>query len=307
MFKPTEIKGVIPALITPFDENEKLDLKRLENLVNWLLEKGVNGFYLTGSTGEGFLMSLEERKLVVETVVKVVNKKVPVIVHVGAISTLLSIELSKHAEEVGADAISSVPPFYWRFDNKHIKKYYEDIAASTSLPMIIYNVPLTGLMGFDFIKELSTVKNVAGIKYTAYTHQDIYKCKEQISNDFMVYSGADEMALSGIFNGADGIIGSFFTMLPDLFLDIFKYVKNNELIKAQRLQKCAVAIIDASLKYDYYAVIKESMKWMGTDAGIVRRPFINLNNEEIKAVKAELLEIANKYSDIDIALFKALR
>ncbi len=307
MFKSTKIKGIIPALVTPFDKDENLDLERLESLVEWLLTKKVNGFYLTGSTGEGFLMTMEERKLVAENVVRIVNGRVPVIVHIGNISTKLSIELAQHAEKIGADAISSVPPFYWHFDDSHIKSYYEDVSNSTSLPMIIYNVPLAGLLGFGFIKKLARIHNVKGIKYTGYTHQDIHKCKDQISKKFMVYSGADEMAVSGLVNGADGIIGSFYTMIPDLFVEIYNNVKAHKIDEAQYLQKCAVCIIEASLKFDYYSVIKESTRWMGVDAGYVRRPFKNLTEKEIVAIKKDLTKIAHKYSDIDIELFRALR
>lgn len=305
-FKYTQITGVIPALVTPFDENENFDEKRMRNLTNWLIDKKVNGFYLTGSTGEGFLMTPEERKRCVEVVIDEVKGRVPVIVHVGAISTKISIDLAKHAQDHGADAISSVPPFYWKFSENHIFNFYKDISESTNLPMIIYNVPLAGLFGFDFIKRLATIKNVCGVKYTAYTHQDIYKCKEQIGEDFMVYSGADEMAVSGILNGADGIIGSFYTMIPDLFVDLYAAVKENKIEQAQKLQKVAVAIIDASLKYDYYAVIKEATRWMGTDAGYVRRPFMNLTPDQIVQCKEDFETIKNKYNISGIAVLDCL-
>lgn len=305
-FKHTEIKGVIPALITPFDENENFDEVRMRKIVNWLIDEKVDGFYLIGSTGEGFLMTPEERKKVVEVVVDEVNGRVPVIVHVGAISTKISIDLSKHAESVGADAISSVPPFYWRFDENHIFKYYEDIASSVSIPMIIYNVPLTGLLGFDFIVRLSTIPNVKGVKYTAYTHQNIYKIKDACGDDFLVFSGADEMAVSGLFNGADGIVGSFYSMLPDLFVRLYDNIKNDKFDEAQHLQQCAVAIIDASLKYDYYSVIKEGMKLIGIDAGYVRAPFINVTPEQMESVKKEFRSIREKYKSDDILVLKSV-
>lgn len=304
-FKHTEIKGVIPALITPFDENENLDESRIRKLVDFLINQKVNGLYLTGSTGEGFLMSLDERKRVVEIVLDEVKQRIPVIVHIGAISTRLSIELAKHAENAGADAISSVPPFYWKFDENHIYNYYKDISDACTLPMIVYNVPLTGLMGFDFIKRLSALENVKGIKYTASTHQDIYKCKE-LKKDFMVYSGADEMAVSGLLNEADGLIGSFYSMMPDLFIRLYDYVKEGKMDEAQRLQKIAVAIIDASLKCDYYAVIKASTKWMGVDSGFVRRPFVTPSDAEINAIKDEFRRIKAKYNADDILVLKNL-
>lgn len=304
-FELKNIKGVIPALITPFDEHEEFDENRMRKLVNHLIERGMDGLYLTGSTGEGFLMTPEERKKVVEVVIDEVHGRIPVIVHVGAISTKISIDLAKHAYVTGADAISSVPPFYWKFKEENIYKYYEAVSMSTPLPMIVYNVPLAGLLGFDFICRLAKIPNVKGVKYTACTHQDIYKCKDKISQDFMVYSGADEMAVSGIINEADGIIGSFYSMMPDVFKDIYHKVKSGDIAGAQKKQKIAVDIIEASLKYDYYAVIKESLRWMGVDAGYVRAPFMNLSEEEIKKVKQSFKEIKAHYQVNDIEVLNA--
>lgn len=305
-FKITDIVGVIPALITPFDENENFDEGRMRNVVDFLIEEGVHGFYLTGSTGEGFLMTPDERKKVIKVVVDQVNGRVPVIAHIGAISTKISIDLAKDAYEAGVDAISSVPPFYWKFGDNNIFKYYEDLSGSTPLPMIVYNVPLAGLFGFDFIKRLSTIENVKGIKYTAYTHQDIHKAKAQIGKDFMVYSGADEMAVSGLFNEADGIIGSFYSMLADVYVDIYNNIKAGDLGKAQIKQKIAVDIIESSLKYDYYAVIKAAMKWMGFDGGYVRRPFNNLSSCEEEKVKNEFRKIRDRYGVEDIRVLKSI-
>ena len=135
-----EIKGVIPALLTVFDEHEEVDEQGMRDLVRFLLKQKVNGLYLTGSTGEGFLMKDSERKRVVEIVIDEVKQEVPIIVHVGAISTKRSIELAQHAYESGADAISSVPPFYWKFSEQQIFDYYADLSRSTPLPMIVYNV-----------------------------------------------------------------------------------------------------------------------------------------------------------------------
>ena len=166
-FNIREFKGVIPAVLTAFDKNEEIDEKGMRELISYLINKGVDGLYLTGSTGEGFTMSSEERKRVVEIVMDENTGRVPVVVHVGAIGTKLSIDLAKHAEEVGADGISSVPPFYWKFNEDQIVKYYTEIANSCSLPMIVYNVPLVGLLGMSAIKRLAAIENVKGIKYTA--------------------------------------------------------------------------------------------------------------------------------------------
>jgi N-acetylneuraminate lyase len=208
MPKFTSFSGVYPAMVTPFDENEQLDEKRLRAVINFLIERKLEGLYITGSTGETFLMSPEERKRVVEITVDEVKGRNPIIAHIGAIGTAVSIDLAKHAEKAGVDAISSVPPFYWGFSSDQIHGYYADITASTSLPMLAYNVPMAAL-GFDIIKRIASIDGLIGVKYTATTHHEIIRIKEEIGKDFVVFSGADEMAMSGMAFGADGIIGSF--------------------------------------------------------------------------------------------------
>ncbi|MDO5027274.1 MAG: dihydrodipicolinate synthase family protein [Tissierellia bacterium] len=305
-FDICDIKGVIPAMITPFDEKEELDKEKVQKLVEHLIEKNVNGLYLGGSTGEGFLMDHEERKLLVEYVIEQVRGRIPVIVHVGSISTKLSIDLAKHAYEKGADAISSVPPFYWRFDNESIFQYYKDISESTPLPMIIYNVPLAGLMGIDMIYKLAEIENVKGIKYTATNHFEINLIKDRLGKDFMLYSGSDEMAVSGLLHGADGLIGSFYSMIPDIFENIYAAMQEERLKEASLNQQVSVDIIMASLKYDYYAAIKLALSWMGIDAGRVRRPFKELSKDQEEEFRKDLLRIKDKYKDFECDLFKAL-
>lgn len=280
-FEIKDFKGVIPAVLTVFDKNEDIDEVGMRQLVSYLIYKEVDGLYLTGSTGEGFTMSNEERKRVVEIVLDENKGRVPVVVHVGAIGTRLSIDLAKHAEEAGADGISSVPPFYWKFNENQIVKYYEEIANSCNLPMIVYNVPLAGLLGMNAIKRLASIENVKGIKYTALAHYEITQIKDEIGEDFLVYSGADEMAVSGLLSGADGIIGSFYNIMPELFINIKKAIDNKNIDEAQKLQRQAIEIIMYSLKIpSFYAGMKAVLRWRGINAGYCRSPFENLSEKE---------------------------
>jgi len=271
--------GVIPALITPFDRDEAFDEARMRSCIRFLLGRKVDGFYITGSTGEAFLMSPDERKRVVEVVTDEVAGAVPVIAHVGAVGTRLSVELAQHAQASGVDALSSVPPFYWKFSGDQIYNYYSDLTGSTDLPMVVYNMPLVGLMGFDLIQRLASIKGVQGIKYTAPTHAEIMRIKAEIGADFVVYSGADEMAMSGLAFGADGIIGSFYNLMPEVFIGIFRAVADGDLARAHSLQDTANAIIFFSLERSATAVIKRGMAWQGADAGYCRRPFDNFDTE----------------------------
>lgn len=300
------ITGVIPAMVTPFDENEKLDETRLRAVVNFLIERKVEGLYITGSTGESFLMSPEERKRVVEVTMEEVRGRLPVIAHIGAISTCHSVDLAQHAEQHGVDAISSVPPIYWGFSADQIHGYYADITSSTKLPMIAYNVPMAAL-GFDMIQRLSTIDGVAGVKYTASTHHDIIRIKEEIGEDFIVYSGSDEMAMSGYSFGADGIIGSFYNSMPEIWMALRDAMAAGNLAEAKRLQEIGNAVIFFSLPRGGVQMIKRAMTWMGCDAGYVRKPlggFIDQATDD--RLKAEFRQFRDERKLTGVAFLDAL-
>ena len=274
-FDLSDAKGVIPALITPFDENEHFDETRMRSCVDFLIERGVGGLYTTGSTGETFLMSPDERAFVVEVVVDQVAGRIPVIAHVGAIGTHLSVDLAQKAQAAGVDAISSVPPFYWPFTADQVVNYYTDLTKSTDLPMVVYNIPLAGMLGFDQIARLAAIPGVGGIKYTAPTVFDFLRIKEEIGADFRIFSGSDELAMAGLGFGADAIIGSFYNLIPEVFIALSEAVAKNNMALAKELQATANAIIFFSLNYSATAVIKRGMAWQGADAGYCRRPFDN--------------------------------
>ena len=246
-FSVKDIRGVIPAMVTPFDGNEALDLARTRALTAKLIEDGAQGLYLTGSTGEGFLCTSDERKAFVETVLDEAAGRIPVIVHVGAISTLASEDLARHAARAGAAAISSVPPIYWKFSDDQIAAYYSDLVQAAGIPMIVYNVTLAGLVSYEMLLRLGRIEGVEGIKYTSSTVFDIFRIKEALGQDFAVYSGSDELAVSGLAFGADGIIGSTYNVLTPLFLKLNAQMAAGDVIAARETQKIANKLIFALL------------------------------------------------------------
>ena len=285
-FTIKDFKGVIPASLSIFDINENLDIEATKEFTEFLLGFDIHGLYLTGSTGEGFLMKSEERMDAVKAVMEVAGDKVPVVVHVGNIGTKRTIELAKQAKEAGATAISSVPPFYWHFNSKQIFNYYKDIAEAVDLPMIIYNVPLAGMMSAEMIKELSQIENIKGVKYT---NTDIYQIpliKEAVGEDFMVYGGADELASSNLLVGVDGIVGSFYNLIPDLFVQIISY------------------LVDGG---NMVAGIKAVLREAGINAGYARKPFINFYDEDQRNLAKGLVDLANKNHMENIHVIDLLR
>ncbi len=287
----TQIQGVIPATLTTFDEKEEIDDRRMRQLIDFQLEHGADGFYLTGSTGLCFTMTTKERMHVVESVIDCVNGRKPVIVHVGDIGTKNTIMLAKHAEQAGADAISSVPPFYWNFSRDDIYQYYKDVSSSVGIPMVVYNIALAGIMDSSLLEQITSLENVKGLKYTARTQDEMGNLKTIKGKDFMVYSGSDEMAFSGFCYGADGIIGSFYNVIPDIFKKIQVAYENDDIKTGIQIQQIADKLIYASLKYDFPSVLHNLLRWRGVDSGYSRRPFRNYSEKEMDPLKEEIRNI----------------
>lgn len=282
-------RGVIPAVLSVFDRDEALDEQGTRGLIRHLLSYEIGGLYLTGSTGEAFLMNSEERMKQVEIVMEEAEGKVPVVVHVGAISTRESIRLARHAQSAGATGVSSVPPFYFKFTEDQIFGYYRDIAEATDLPMIVYNIPLAGMMTVDMIRRLSEIGNVKGVKYTGTALYEVTQIRDACKKGFRIYGGCDELGALNIAHGVDGIIGSFYNCIPDLYLKIWDAVKRSDLNTAEDLQRKALHVIECGIRSrSMMACIKLWLRAAGVPAGYARRPFTNFSPEEEQAFVTEL-------------------
>ena len=287
-----DFKGVIPAVLSVFDKDENLDEQGTREFIRYLLSMDIGGLYLTGSTGETWLMTAEERMRQVEIVMEEVGDKVPVVVHVGAMSTREAIQLAKQAESCGAAGVSSVPPFYFKYNADQIFHYYKDVAEATSLPMIVYNIPLAGMMTVDQIIRLSTIENVKGVKYTGTALYEVMQIKDGCKPGFQVYGGCDELGSSNISLGVDGIIGSFYNVIADHYIKIWNAVKESNIPLATQLQRQAVHVIFAGINSgSMMACMKVWLRAAGIPGGWSRRPFSNFSEEEEKALVAKLVAI----------------
>ena len=293
-----KMDGVIPALITSFNKDEGINKEGMRKTINYLISQNVHGLYITGSTGETFLMSPDEKKEVIEIIVDEVNGRVPVIAHIGSIGTKVTIELGKHAEKIGVDALSALPPFYYGFSNNEIHNYYSDISHSSNLPIIVYNISHANLMDLDMLKRLASIPNIKGVKYTAATHFNFSKIKKEIGDSFKIYSGMDEMALSGILSGADGMIGSFYNLMPEMFVNLYSNLQTGKIDEAKKIQEKINIIILYALEKSGYPFIKMGLKWMDIDSGYVRRPFINITDTDMEEQIKKELKILTQKNDL---------
>ena len=302
-----DFKGVIPAVISVFHKDEELDEQGTREFIRYLMSMEIGGLYVTGSTGETWMMTAEERMRQVEIVMEEVGDKVPVVVHVGAMSTREAIKLAKHAEQFGAAGVSSVPPFYFKYNADQIFNYYKDVAEATSLPMIVYNIPLAGMMTVDQIIRLSTIENVKGVKYTGTALFEVMQIKDGCKEGFQVYGGCDELGSCNIAIGVDGIIGSFYNVIADHYIKIWNAVKASDVALATKLQRQAVHVIFAGINSgSMMACMKVWLRAAGLPGGWSRRPFSNFSEEEEKALVAKLVAI-DEEDGIGLDLVKRIK
>ena len=287
-----KFQGIFPALLTPFDQGNRVNTAVLKELVDYNLKKGVSGFYVTGSTAEAFLLTQKERLLVMETVRQEAKGKCTLIAHVGCISTEQSQQLAKEAEAMGYDAVSSVAPFYYKFSFPEIKKFYFDIADAVSIPMLIYNIPaFSGVsLTVDHIGEFLTDDRFLGVKHTSNDYFALERFKTAFP-DKVIYNGYDEMFLAGLSMGADGAIGSTFNFMAEKFIKIRELFMEGNMTEAKALQTQANRIITALCKVGVMQGEKAIMDGLGFDFGPARAPFAPLTQEQKQALLQEVLPL----------------
>ena len=212
-----KFEGIMPALITPLEKDGKtVNEKVARELIESLLSQGADGFYVLGSTGEGLLLTEEERRKMCEITVSQVNGRKPVICHIAAMNFEEAIRLTKHAEQAGADAVSAIPPVFFAYGQNEIYDYYKTLATSSNLPFIVYNhVSVGGGMTAETVAKLYEIDNVTGVKWTLYNYYDMLRLKEMTHGEINIINGPDELLLSGLSMGADAGIGTTYNvMLP---------------------------------------------------------------------------------------------
>lgn len=283
-----KFKGIFPALLTPFDGQDRVDTEVLGRLVDYNLQKGVDGFYVAGSTAEVFLLDAKERLAVMETVSSRAGGKCTLIAHIGCISTKQAIEYAREAKEMGYDAISSVAPFYYKFSFEEIRRYYFDIVDAVDLPMLIYNFPaFSGVnLTTDNIREFLADDRFLGVKHTS---SDFYALEQFKAGfpDKVVYNGYDEMFLAGLSMGADGGIGSTFNFMAEKYIEIRRLFQENDMSAAQALQREVNTILRALVEVGVMQGEKAIMEGLGFPLGQARSPFAPLSG----AQKEKLLRL----------------
>ena len=274
--------GVIPAFYACYDDNNEVSPERCRKLARHLVNKGVKGLYVGGSSGECIYLEKEERMATLEAVMAEIKGECTVIAHVGCNNTHESMQLAAHAESLGVDAIASIPPIYFHLPEYSIAQYWNDISsAAPHTDFVIYNIPqLAGVaLTPSLFTEMRKNPQVIGVKNSSMPTQDIDTFVRIGGENCVVFNGPDEQFVSGRAIGAAGGIGGTYGAMPELFLKMDALVREGRYKEAEPIQHEVNAIISelCACKGNMYAVIKGVLKINeGLELGSVRKPLTGL-------------------------------
>ncbi|TYP74811.1 dihydrodipicolinate synthase family protein [Paenibacillus methanolicus] len=300
----TQFHGIIPAFYACYDEQGNISESRTAALADYLHEKGVQGVYVGGSSGECIYHSLEERKQALAYAARALKGKMTLIAHVGAPSTRDSIELARRAAELGYDALSAIPPIYFKLPDSAVIGYWTAIMAATELPFIIYNIPQT--TGYTLtpavFRQLLANPKVIGVKNSSMPALDIERFKSAGGDRVVVFNGPDEQFVAGRIMGAAAGIGGTYAAMPDLYLQADRLVREGRFEEAGKLQSAINDIIVAlcSLDGSMYAAIKELLLRRGVNIGGVRAPLEGVSSADaarIDGIAAAIDALVLRYDE----------
>lgn len=283
----TKLSGLIAPVITVFRKNETIDEQKTRDHINFLIDNGIQGIIVCGSTGEFFAMSMEERKHVAELIINEVKKRVPVYVHVGEYRTISTIELSEHAAESGADGLMIIPPYCASPTTNQVMEHINEVAKKVDLPILLYNNP--GVAGIALtpreIKTLQVNGLISGVKLTGSNltevQETIYLCKD----DIKIYYGDDRDVLAALLCGADGWISGINNLIPAICRKLTDSAQAKDVSLASKIWFNMFPLMMWSIHVNterephWLSLIKSGLKILGRDVGKPRRPLSELNEE----------------------------
>jgi N-acetylneuraminate lyase len=294
---PNRLEGVVPAVFTPMHEDGSLNLVRVGPIVEHLRNDGVSGLYVCGGTGEGASLTTDERMATAEAYVNTSDRTLPVIVHVGHNSLAEARKLAAHAQEIGADGISAMPPSVYTIDSvgQLVLCLTEIASAAPKLPFYYYHIPsLTGV-DFDMVEVLrqcaDRIPNLAGAKYSKPTVHEFQECLELRDRRLTIMFGCDEMLLSALAVGASAAVGSTYNFATPLYLRVMDAFARGDLEEAQRYQSYSVRMARVLYRYRGIPAFKASMRLIDVDCGPTRLPLVALTPSESEDLQKELDEI----------------
>ncbi|MBQ6989696.1 MAG: dihydrodipicolinate synthase family protein [Clostridia bacterium] len=286
-------RGIMPALITPIDENRQVKKEAVKALMDYQYSKGVKGFYINGSTGEGPAIAAATRMEMAETAVAVNAGRGVIINHIASPNFEDAIALARHADTIDVDAISALAPnFYFNYTPSEIVDYYKALTEACKKPLLVYATPSIPGDIVSLMEKVTSLPGVIGLKFTRMSYYELSLIKQLHLGDINVINGPDEMLLAGLSMGADGGIGSTYNVMPERFVALYDAFRQGNMVEAQRIQYAINRVIKVLLDHGRGNVVKsvkEALLLMGFDSGYAASPAAPFTAEEKAALKADLI------------------
>lgn len=287
----TKFEGILPALVTPLNEDETVNTAVLSDLIEYLIGKGADGFYVGGATGEGIALSAKERMILAEGSIDAIKGRKPCIIHIASVNFNEAIELAKHAERVGADGISAIPPLFFSYSEDDVYNYYKRLAESVNIPLMIYFNPAVGFnINAKFAARAFEVDNITAIKWTSSNYYEMMKLKDLTNGEMNIINGPDEMLLMGLNAGADGGIGTTYNFMLQTIKAVYDNFKSGNIARAQKEQIKADRIIEALLRYSGIPATKVVLEKMGFAVGNSVFPMRKYSESEKDVIISEMIK-----------------
>ena len=281
------LRGVLSALVTPFDSDGAVDEAILRRVVDRNIDGGVHGVVACGSTGEFTTLSGAERRVVVETVIDQAAGRVPVVAQTGAQSTAEAIELSQHAEKAGASVLMVVTPYYEPLSIEETKLYLRTVADSVSIPVMLYNLPLaTGVnMTPEFVGELAReVENILYVKDTTGDLAQAGKLIHHYGDVISTFVGWDSLLLAALTEGAAGVMAGTANIIPAELVSIHSALADRDLDRARAEWARLYPLLDAIMSAPFVSAVKAALNATGFTVGDPRRPILPLDADLAAAI-----------------------
>jgi len=278
---------VLTAIVTPFDKDNQLDLERVSTLVEHLIANGTEGLVVAGTTGETPTLTHDEKIKLIQHVVKVVDKRIPVIAGTGTNDTPVSVELTKEVETLDVDGIMLVNPAYNKPNQKGLYNHFKMIAESTKLPIMLYNIPSRTAVNMtaETTIALSEIENIVSIKEASGDIHQISKIIENTSDDFSVYCGDDGMTLPLMSIGANGIVSVASHVIGKNINEMVKTFLAGDVRKAAKLHRTLLPTMEAMFIAPSPAPVKAALNMSGIEVGNVRMPLVEIDETEKAFIK----------------------
>lgn len=297
-----KLDGIITAPVTPMSQDGAKLAKEsvFSSYYGFLIERGINGLLVGGTTGEAPLLTFVERKTLTERAVRTVSHAVPVIIHVGCISTAETVELALHAASVGADGIAAITPYFFHYNPASIEQHYRTLAeAVPSLPVYLYYLPefAHNDISADLLKRLLTAcPNIVGVKHSDADMVHLQEYRRVAGWDFTLFSGDDSVEFAALTLGADGCVSGKSSAFPELPVALFKAFSSGNIAEARRIQLLIddlAEVIDGPPGMGI-AYFKASLKYRGIDVGSVRSPLLPLSVSDYEVLTKDLAGLHEK-------------